>query len=78
MQITVKARTSNDVAAHSLGLLQQALQEAFGKKSSVKADDSEHCVKKPAKELSGWLMLTCPSQPFTSRLAFRGEMFNIG
>uniref|UniRef100_A0A131YLI7 alpha-1,2-Mannosidase n=1 Tax=Rhipicephalus appendiculatus TaxID=34631 RepID=A0A131YLI7_RHIAP len=73
-----EARTSNDVAAHSLGLLQQALQEAFGKKSSVKADDSEHCVKKPAKELSGWLMLTCPSQPFTSRLAFRGEMFNIG
>lgn len=73
-----EARTSSDVAAHSIGLLQQALQEAFGKKSSLNTEDSEHCVKKPAKQLNGWLMLTCPSQPFTSRLAFRGEMFNVG
>lgn len=73
-----ESRTSSEVAAQSEGLLQQALQEAFGKKSSVTTENSEHCVKKPAKELNGWLMLTCPSQPFTSRLAFRGEMFNIG
>ncbi|KAH7954429.1 hypothetical protein HPB49_018372 [Dermacentor silvarum] len=72
-----ESRTSSEVAAQSEGLLQQALQEAFGKKSSVTTENSEHCVKKPAKELNGWLMLTCPSQPFTSRLAFRGEMFNI-
>lgn len=26
---------------------------------------------------AGWTALTCPSQPFLSRLAFRGEMFNV-
>ncbi|XP_050039833.1 uncharacterized protein [Dermacentor andersoni] len=73
-----ESSASSEVAAQPEGLLQQAVQEAFGKKSSVATENSEHCIKKPAKELNGWLMLTCPSQPFTSRLAFRGEMFNVG
>ncbi|KAL3249765.1 hypothetical protein MRX96_055958 [Rhipicephalus microplus] len=73
-----ETKSSSGVTAHSIGLLQQALQEAFDKKSAVKTEDYEHCVKKPAKELNAWVMLTCPSQPFTSRLAFRGEMFNVG
>lgn len=30
-----------------------------------------------AEEGTNWAALTCPSQPFTSRLAFRGEMFNV-
>uniref|UniRef100_A0A6M2CNA5 alpha-1,2-Mannosidase n=1 Tax=Rhipicephalus microplus TaxID=6941 RepID=A0A6M2CNA5_RHIMP len=73
-----ETRTSSGVTAHSIGFFQKALQEEFDKKSAVKTEDYEHCVKKPAKELNGWVMLTCPSQPFTSRLAFRGEMFNVG
>lgn len=73
-----KTKISSEGASKSVNLLQQAIQEAFSKQSSAKTEDSEHCVKKPAKGMNGWLMLMCPSQPFTSRLAFRGEMFNVG
>lgn len=64
-------------STQSPSLQVQTVQEVLDEKEAVSTEGTAECIKRPAKEPNGWLMLMCPSQPFTSRLAFRGEMFNI-
>ncbi|KAK8770403.1 hypothetical protein V5799_013130 [Amblyomma americanum] len=64
-------------SAQSPSLQEQTGEEVSGEKGAISTEDATECIKRPAKEPNGWLMLRCPSQPFTSRLAFRGEMFNV-
>ncbi|CAN7937452.1 unnamed protein product [Ixodes hexagonus] len=69
--------------------LANAVEQATAGLQTGENDESKIHVKLPAKpetssskrgksaDAAGWSALTCPSQPFTSRLAFRGEMFNV-
>lgn len=64
-------------STQSPSLQEEAAQKVLDEKEAISIEDTAECIKRPAKEPNGWLVLMCPSQPFTSRLAFRGEMFNI-
>lgn len=61
----------------ALSFFKKAFQEALDRKASIEVAKYAQRTDKPAVGSTDWLVLTCPSQPFTSRLAFRGEMFNV-
>lgn len=61
----------------ALSFFKKAFQEALDRKASIEVAKHAQRTDKPAVGSTEWLVLTCPSQPFTSRLAFRGEMFNV-
>lgn len=65
------------VNMQALSFFKRAFQEALERKASIQAAEYAQRTDKRARESNEWLILTCPSQPFTSRLAFRGEMFNV-